>query len=63
MLLKVRDYEKLEEESTEHLERHRGTSFRGFFYLGISLYKMEDYGNAILAFQKSELINSEDAQL
>lgn len=40
-----------------------GTSYKGFFYLGISLYKLGDFDTAIRAFEKAEQINSDDAQL
>ena len=41
----------------------QGKTFKGFFYLGISLYKLGDYDTAIRAFEKAEQINSDDAQL
>ena len=61
--MKVGDFETVDKLSTEYLEETNGLSFKGFFYLGISFYKMQDYSNAIRALQKAELINPDDSQL
>lgn len=47
--------------ATEHLEATGGKSFKGFFFLGVSLYKQGDYDNSIRAFTKAELINDDDS--
>lgn len=47
--------------ATEQLEQTAGRSFKGFFYLGVSLYKQSDFENCIRAFGKAESLNSEDA--
>lgn len=44
------NWDALYEESKKHLEATNGRSFKGFFYMGISFYKSEDYENAIRAF-------------
>eukprot|EP00347_Sterkiella_histriomuscorum_P007456 403348846 len=62
-LIKHQKWEELDKVSTDHLEETHGISFKGFFYLGISFYKIQDYHNAIRAFQKAELINGDDSQL
>lgn len=62
-LLKIGDWNTLDQIASQHLEDTQGQSFKGFFYLGVSFYKVGDYENAIRAFQKAEEINSEDAQL
>lgn len=40
-----------------------GKSPKGFFYLGIALYKMRYYAQALKAFQKSSELKADDAQL
>ncbi|CDW78380.1 tpr repeat [Stylonychia lemnae] len=62
-LLKIEDWQSLDELASKYLEETHGTTFKGLFYLGVSLYKQGDYENAIRAFQKAEEINSDDAQL
>ena len=41
----------------------RASSFKAFFYYGIAMYKQGEYVLAIAAFEKSERINEDDAQL
>lgn len=55
------NWEELYEVSKSHLEETNGKSFKGFFYMGISFYKSDDFENAIRAFSKAESINSDDA--
>lgn len=62
-LIKDEDWIQLDSYATEHLEAMSGKSFKGFFYLGVALYKQNDFENAIRAFSKAEFINGEDAQL
>ena len=59
--LRTQDWNTLDNISTEHLEETSGKSYKGFFYLGISLYKLGDFESAIRAFTKAEQINSDDA--
>jgi len=59
----VGDWSQLDEFATQHLEDTKGRSFKGFFYLGVSLYKVGDFENAVKAFQRAEEIQAEDAQL
>jgi tetratricopeptide (TPR) repeat protein len=47
--------------ATEHLEATNASSFKGFFYLGIALYKMCEYESALRAFTRAEFINPDDA--
>jgi tetratricopeptide (TPR) repeat protein len=61
--MKSEDWLELESFSTSFLEQTKGHSFKGFFYLGISFYKMQDYENAIRALQKAELVDPNDSQL
>lgn len=61
MLMKEENWDTLYEVTKSYLEQTRGKSFAGYFYMGISFYKEEDYENAIKAFEKAEGINSEDA--
>ena len=44
------DWNELYELSNQHLKETQGKSFKGFFYMGISFYKNEDFENAIRAF-------------
>lgn len=61
--IKIEDWDTLDKISTRHLEETKGKSYKGFFYLGVALYKSGDYENAIRAYQKAEEINGEEAQL
>lgn len=49
--------------ATEHLEAFSGQSYKGFFYLGIALYKNSEYESSIRSFSRAEFINPDDAQL
>lgn len=49
--------------ATEHLEATNASSFKGFFYLGIALYKANEFESALRAFARAEFINPDDAQL
>lgn len=60
-LLKVSDWSELDTLATMHLEATKGTSFKGFFYLGVALYKMGEFENAVKAFQRAEEITPDDA--
>lgn len=40
----------------------KGRSARGFFFLGIALFKMEYFDQAAIAFQKSTEIKPDDSQ-
>ena len=48
-----KNWEKLEIISVEQLDSCKGKSPKGFFYLGVALYKMELTDQAIKAYQKS----------
>lgn len=60
-LLKAENWAAMDAVSTEHLENTSGKSFKGFFFLGVSLYKQGDYENSIRAFTKAEFLCSDDA--
>ena len=61
--MRTEDWEELYSTCKSQLEKTNGKSFKGYFYMGISFYKIEDYDNAIRAFAKAEYINPDDAQL
>jgi len=48
--LKIEDWDSLDQISSSYLEETKGKSYKGFFYLGVSLYKLGDYESAIKAF-------------
>lgn len=50
-------------ESKRHLEKNHTSSWKAFFYYGIAMYKQCEYVLAIAAFEKSERIQDDDAQL
>lgn len=62
-MLRLKQWTDLDELSNTHLEATSGESFKGFFYMGIALYKNGNYENALRAYTQAELLNSEDAQL
>jgi tetratricopeptide (TPR) repeat protein len=45
----------------DQLDSSNGESARGYFFLGISLYKMAHYDQAIKAFMKSSELKADDA--
>lgn len=49
--------------SKKHLMKNHTSSWKAFFYYGIGCYKTADYVLAIAAFEKSERIYEDDAQL
>ena len=57
------DWDNLENVSKEFLEKSPQKSYKGYFYYGISLYKLGDYENAIKAFKQAESVKEDDAQL
>lgn len=61
--MKTYNWAELETFATQFLEETQGSSFKGFFYLGVSFYKMQDYDNALRALQKAQYIEPNDAQL
>jgi tetratricopeptide (TPR) repeat protein len=63
LYIKTEDFEGLESESNEYLRETEYKSFKGYFYLGCSLYKQGDFENSIKAFKEAEAIIPEDAQL
>ena len=62
-IIKNQDWQKLESMSVEQLDDTKGKSPKGFFYLGVALYKIGAYGKAIKSFLKSNELNPNDAQL
>ena len=56
-------WEDLEVTAVDHLEAMNGKSPKGFFYLGVALYKMNHFPIALKAFQKSCELKADDAQL
>lgn len=57
------DWEKLEVAAVDQLDQLKGKSARGYFFLGISLYKMEFFDQACLSFQRSSELKADDAQV
>jgi tetratricopeptide (TPR) repeat protein len=55
------DWDNLESIAKEFLEKSPQKSYKGFFYYGISLYKLGDYENAIKAFNQAESLRDDDA--
>lgn len=49
--------------AVDQLDALGGKSPKGFFYLGVALFKMRYYDQAIKAFQKSCELKADDAQL
>jgi len=49
--------------SYKQISKHKGKSAKGYFYLGISLYKKKSYSNAVMSYQKSVEIYPKDSQL
>ena len=45
----------------EQLDAAKGKSPKGFFYLGIALFKMKFYDQSLKAFQKSSELKADDA--
>jgi tetratricopeptide (TPR) repeat protein len=62
-IVHVERWNDLEVAAVDHLEAMNGKSPKGFFYLGIALYKMRYYAQALKAFQKSSELKADDAQL
>lgn len=57
------DFEGLEDMARDYLKSTQYQSYKGFFYLGVSFYRQNDFENAIKAFKEADIINPEDAQL
>jgi tetratricopeptide (TPR) repeat protein len=49
--------------SVAQLDLCKGKSPKGFFYLGLALYKLGAYDQAIKAYVRSAELNPNDAQL
>lgn len=60
-IIKSGDWNKLEIQALDHLDKCKGKSHKGFFYLGIALYKMGYYEQSIKAYQKSNELDANDA--
>ena len=62
-MLKAQNWNGLAIISKKHLQKNNTSSWMAFFYYGIAMYKQSEYVLAIAAFEKSERINDENAQL
>lgn len=62
-IVQAEKWEELEVAAVDQLEAMNGKSPKGFFYLGVALYKMRYYTQALKAFQKSSELKADDAQL
>lgn len=63
LLLRAQDWETFEQETKDFLRDTEYRSSKGYFYLGVCLYKQGDYENAIKAFKEAESLSGDDAQL
>ena len=62
-MVNVLDWESLAASTKLHLKKNHTSSWKAFFYYGIAMYKQNSYVLAIAAFEKSERIYADDAQL
>ena len=62
-LLSESNWNGLAIESKKHLQKNHTSSWKAFFYYGISMYKQSEYVLAIAAFEKAERIQDDHAQL
>lgn len=53
----------MELKACDQLDKCKGRSFKGFFFLGIALYKMDYIEGAIKAFLQANEVYSKDAQV
>ena len=60
-LIETLDWQKLEAHAVEQLDKTKGKSFSGFFYLGIALYKLGFTDQSIKSYQKAIELNPSDA--
>ena len=56
-------WEELEQEAVDQLDSTSALSPLAFYFLGIALFKMKFYDQAVKAFQKSSELKADDAQL
>ena len=61
-IIKEGNWEELELAAVDQLDASKGKSPQGFFYLGVSLFKMKYYNQAIKAFKKSIELDDSDGQ-
>lgn len=59
--MKTGDFEAMENDANDYLRDSQYHSYKGYFYLGICLYKQGDYENSIKALKEAESINPDDA--
>ena len=62
-MLNSQNWDGLEVICKKHLKKNHTSSWKAFFYFGIARYKQGDYVLAIAAFENSERIYEDDAQL
>jgi hypothetical protein len=60
-LVEQEQWSELEVTAVEQLDICKGKSPLGFFYLGVSLYKLDHVEQGIKAFQKSNELDSNNA--
>jgi tetratricopeptide (TPR) repeat protein len=56
-------WEDLEQEAVDQLDSTNALSHLAFYFLGVALFKMKFYDQAVKAFQKSSELKADDAQL
>ena len=62
-MLNSASWPALEQVCRRHLQKRHTSSWKAFFYYGVAMYKQGKFVLAIASFEKSEKINSLDAQL
>ena len=60
-MLNSSNWVSLEQIARRHLQKNHTSSWKAFFYYGVSMYTQGKFVLAIAAFEKSEKINSNDA--
>ena len=62
-LINCQNWSDLHQVCKAHLQMKHTSSWKAFFYYGVSMFKQNKYEIAIAAFESAERVNSEDAQL
>lgn len=57
------NWENLEQRACDQLDKQKGKSAKGFFFLGVALFKLQYYDGCIKAYSQSNELNSKDPQL
>ena len=60
-LMNCQNWPDLAAVAKEHLRHRHNSSWKAFFYYGVSMFKQGKYLVAVAAFEKAEKVNQEDA--